>query len=62
MQVTSDGYILTRNISKIEIKNNRLLKFIKKHKIFIFVSTIFISLIITEAILLNNFIKLLFVL
>lgn len=59
MQVTNEGYILTRNVMKVDIKKNRFLKFIRNHKISIIVSIIFIGLILTEGILVNNFIKLL---
>lgn len=59
MQITNEGYILTRNVMKVDIKKNRFLKFIRNHKISIIVSIIFISLILTEGILVNNFIKLL---
>lgn len=59
MQVTNEGYILTRNIVKVDIKKNKFIKFIKTHKISIIVSIIFTSLVITEVVLLNNFVKLL---
>ena len=62
MQVTNEGYILTRNVMKVDIKKNRFLKFIKVHKISIIVSIIFIGLILTEGVLLNSFIKLLSIL
>ncbi len=59
MQVTNEGYILTRNVVRVDIKKNRFLKFIKNYKISIIVSTIFFSLVIAEGVLLNNFVKLL---
>ena len=62
MQVTNEGYILTKNVMKIDIKENKFLRFIKIHKISIIVSIIFIGLVIAEGILLNSFIKLLSVL
>ena len=62
MQVTNEGYILTRNVMKVDIKKNRFLKFIRNHKISIIVSIIFIGLILTEGVLLNSFIKLLLIL
>lgn len=62
MQITNEGYILTRNVMKVDIKKNRFLKFIRNHKISIIVSIIFIGLILTEGILVNNFIKLLMIL
>ncbi len=62
MQVTNEGYILTRNVMRVDIKKNRFLKFIKVHKISIIVSIIFIGLILTEGVLLNSFIKLLSIL
>lgn len=62
MQVTNEGYILTRNVMKVDIKKNRFLKFIRNHKISIIVSIIFIGLILTEGVLLNSFIKLLSIL
>ena len=33
MQITNEGYILTRNVMRVDIKKNRFLKFIKVHKI-----------------------------
>lgn len=62
MQITNEGYILTRNVMKVDIKKNRFLKFIRNHKISIIVSIIFIGLILTEGVLLNSFIKLLSIL
>ena len=62
MQVTNEGYILTRNVMKVDIKKNRFLKFIRNHKISIIVSIIFICLILIEGVLLNSFIKLLSIL
>ena len=62
MQVTNEGYILTRNVVRVDIKKNRFLKFIKNHKTSIVISIIFIGLILTEGILLNSFIKLLSIL
>lgn len=62
MQVTNEGYILTRNVMKVDIKKNRFLKFIRNHKISIIVSIIFIGLILIEGVLLNSFIKLLSIL
>lgn len=62
MQITNEGYILTRNVMRVDIKKNRFLKFIKVHKISIIVSIIFIGLILTEGVLLNSFIKLLSIL
>ena len=59
MQVTNEGYILTRNVVKVDIKKNRFLKFIKTHKISIIFSAIFFSLVIAEGILLNSFVKIL---
>ena len=62
MQITNEGYILTRNVMRVDIKKNIFLKFIKVHKISIIVSIIFIGLILTEGVLLNSFIKLLSIL
>ena len=62
MQITNEGYILTRNVMKVDIKKNRFLKFIRNHKISIIVSIIFIGLILIEGVLLNSFIKLLSIL
>ena len=59
MQVTNEGYILTRNVIKVDIKKNKIIRFFKTHKISIIVSVFFTSLVITEIILLNNFVKLL---
>ena len=58
MQVTNEGYVLSRNIVKVNIKKNKILNFIKNHKI----SIIFFSLVIAEGVLLNMFVKLLAVL
>ena len=59
MQVTNDGYILSRNIIRGDVKENKFIKIIKTHKISIILSIVFIILIITEGILLNSFINLL---
>ncbi len=62
MQVTNEGYVLSRNIVKVNIKKNIFLKFIKSHKISIIVSIVFLSLVIAEGVFLNMFVKLLAVL
>ena len=62
MQVTNEGYVLSRNIVKVNIKKNRFLKFIKSYKISVIVSIIFFSLVIAEGVFLNMFVKLLAVL
>ena len=59
MQVTNEGYVLSRNIVKVNIKKNIFLKFIKSHKISIIVSIVFLSLVIAEGVLLNMFVRLL---
>ena len=62
MQVTNEGYVLSRNIVKVNIKKNKILNFIKNHKISIIVSIVFLSLVIAEGVFLNMFVKLLAVL
>lgn len=59
MQSTKEGYFLTRNVIRVDIKEKKLINFIKVHKISIIATTLFLSLIITEGVLLNSFIKLL---
>lgn len=60
MQITNEGYVVSRNIVKVNIKKNRFLKFIKSHKISVIVSIIFFSLVIAEGVLLNMFVRLLY--
>ena len=62
MQVTNEGYVFSGNIVKVDIKRNKFFKFIKTHKISIFVSIVFSNLVIAEGILLKMFVKLLYVL
>ena len=59
MQSTKEGYFLTRNVVRIEVKRNKLLKFIKTHKLLISMTVVFGSLVIIEGILINQFVKLL---
>lgn len=59
MQMTNEGYLLTRGIERIEIKKSKLLKFIKDHKLMLIISTFFIGLVVLEGVLLNAFINLL---
>lgn len=59
MQSTKESYLLTRNVMRVEIRKNKLLQFIKIHKVFIIISAIFLGLITIEGILINQFIKLL---
>lgn len=59
MEITKENYILSRNIIKVQSKRKSVLDFIKLHKIAISISIIFLSLIIVEGILLNQFINLL---
>lgn len=59
MQSTKESYLLTRNVMRVEIRKNKLLQFIKIHKVFIIISAIFLGLITIEGMLINQFIKLL---
>lgn len=59
MQSTKEGYLLTRNVVRVDIKEKKLIKFIKVHKFLIIATILFLSLIIAEGVLLNYFIKLL---
>lgn len=59
MEITKENYILSRNIIRGQNKRKSVLDFIKFHKIAISISIIFLSLIIVEGLLLNQFIKLL---
>lgn len=59
MEITKENYILSRNIIKVQNKRKSVLDFIKLHKIAISISIIFLSLIIVEGLLLNQFINLL---
>ena len=59
MQSTKEGYLLTRNVVRVDIKEKKLIKFIKVHKFLIIATTLFLSLIIAEGVLLNYFVKLL---
>ena len=59
MHSTKEGYFLTRNVVRIEVKRNKLLKFIKTHKLLISMTVVFGSLVIIEGILINQFVKLL---
>lgn len=59
MQSTKEGYLLTRNVVRVDIKENKLIKFIKMNKFLIIATTLFLSLIIAEGVLLSYFVKLL---
>lgn len=59
MQSTKEGYLLTRNVVRVDIKENKLIKFIKVNKFLIIAITLFLSLIIAEGVLLSYFVKLL---
>ena len=59
MQSTKEGYLLTRNVVRVDIKENKLIKFIKVNKFLIIATTLFLSLIIAEGVLLSYFVKLL---
>lgn len=59
MQSTKEGYLLTRNVIRVNTKENRLIQFIKVHKFLIIATTIFLSLIIAEGVLLNKFVSIL---
>lgn len=59
MQITNEGYLLTRGIQRIELKKSKLLKFIKDHNLMLIISTFFIGLVVLEGVLLNAFINLL---
>ena len=59
MRVTNEGYILARNLVSINSNKNSFIKFIKKYKVSIFISVVFISLMLVEILLLNSFVRLL---
>ncbi len=61
MQTTNEGYFLTRNVIRVDIRKNKFLNFINIHKAIIITSLIFLSLITVEGILLNLFIKFLLI-
>lgn len=62
MQITEEGYLLTRDVFKVRKKENKILKFIYSHKVMITITLLCLSLIIVEGVLLNEFIKLLSIL
>lgn len=59
MDITKEGYILSRNIIKITRRKNTIGEFIKKNKIKISVISFFSILILIEGILISKFIELL---
>ena len=59
MYVTEEGYLFTRDITKVKTKNNKLKKFIRNNRISIIIASSFITLVIIEGILLNQFITML---
>lgn len=59
MQITNEGYLLTRGIQRIELKKNKVLDFIKIHKFMLMISSFFAGLVVIEGVLLNAFINLL---
>ena len=59
MQTTKEGYFLTRNVMRVEIRKNKLLQFIKVHKVLIIISAIFLGLVTIEGMLINQFINIL---
>lgn len=59
MNITKEGYILSRNIIKITRRKNTIGEFIKKNKITISVISFFSILILIEGILISKFIELL---
>ena len=59
MDITKEGYILSRNIIKITRRKNTIGEFIKKKKITISVISFFSILILIEGILISKFIELL---
>lgn len=59
MQSTKEGYLLTRNVIRVDIKANKVIQFIKVHKLLIIATTLFLSLVIAEGVLLNKFVSIL---
>lgn len=56
MQRTKEGYLLTRNVIKVECKKNKVLHFIKVHRVIITMSILFLFLLLAEGILITEFI------
>ncbi len=59
MQTTKEGYLLARNVMRVQIRKNKLLEFIKIHKVLIIITAIFLALITIEGVLISQFINLL---
>lgn len=59
MQSTKEGYLLNRNVIRVDIKANKVIQFIKVHKLLIIATTLFLSLVIAEGVLLNKFVSIL---
>ncbi len=59
MQTTKEGYLLARNVMRVQIRKNKLLEFIKIHKVLIIITAIFLGLITIEGVLISQFINLL---
>lgn len=59
MNITKEGYILSRNIIKVTGNKNTVREFIKNNKIKIGVISFFTILILIEAILISKFMELL---
>lgn len=62
MYMTQEGYLLTRGVERVEPKPGKLARFVKRHKILLSISTIAVSFIALEAVLLSKFIQLLLLL
>lgn len=56
MQSTKEGYLLTRNVIKVECKKNKVFHFMKVHKTLMIMSALFLALILAEGILITEFI------
>lgn len=56
MQSTKEGYLLTRNVIKVEREKNKVFHFMKVHKVLMIMSALFLALILAEGILITEFI------
>lgn len=61
MQITEDGYLLSRGVTRTSVRRNKnkVLEFIRVHRVIISISFAFIGVVLLEGVLLTRFISLL---
>lgn len=56
MQITKEGYLLTRSVERVERKPNKFIEFIGSHKLMLAITASVSGLLLAEIVLIKSFV------